>query len=657
LIDPSGRWRVHLVALAGYAACAVLFTWPLTPQLGTHLTGSPAGDTGVYVWNQWVFQHEVLQQAHFPYFTDKIFSLTGRANLSLHNYTAFQDLIALPLMGWLGVVATFNLVYLLMAVLTGYATFLLARHVSGRDAEAWLAGMLFAWSPVLVTRGTAHFSLVAAAPIPIFLLLLLRTTERQRIRDALALGATVAWAATADAYYAVYCIVIAGVFLVGRVLTIQWRGRDARSRVVPWTLDVLLFCVAGLVLSMLISGGWQFSIRGRVASIRSLYTPMLILTLLAISRVAWSCRTTVLQFDRSSALRVLRLATAAGIFAAALLSPVLYAVGVRIADDRWDFESVFWRSSPRGVDAVAFFLPNPNHPLAPEAIRAWLTPRPDAYFENVASLTFVALITIAVACWKGWRVPRLWGGLAVVFGAFALGPFVHIAGFNTHIPGPWALLRYVPVVGLARTPSRFSIIVMLMVTVLFGAALTWLGRRWPARRPLILATVAVLLTVELLPAPLTLHSAAVPRIYQRIAAAPQDVRVLELPFGIRDGTSSVGDFTARSQYFQTVHGKRLIGGYLSRVSRRRVDDTRRDNMLDALIWLSEGRELDASRWRSLVESGPGFIERANVGFVVIDRRRTTRAMREFANTAFELQLIDTDGDFELYAPRLSTAAF
>ena len=646
---------MHFFALAGYVACAVLFTWPLTPQLGTHLTGSPAGDTGVYVWNQWVFHHEVLEQGRFPYFTDKIFSLSGRANLSLHNYTAFQDLIALPLMGWLGVVTTFNLVYLLMAVLTGYATFLLARHVSGRDAEAWLAGMLFAWSPVLVTRGTAHFSLVAAAPIPVFLLLLLRTTERQRIRDALALGATVAWAATVDAYYAVYCIVIAGVFLVGRVLTIQWRSDDARSRVVPWTLDVLLFCVAGLVLSMAISGGWQFSIRGRVASLHSLYTPMLILTVLAASRVAWSCRTTVLHFDRTSALRVMRLAATAGIFAATLLSPVLYAVGIRIAGGRWDSESVFWRSSARGVDVAAFFLPNPNHPLAPGAIRAWLTPQPDAYFENVASLTFVALVIILIAWRAGWRIPRLWAWLAVVFGTLALGPFVHIAGFNTYIPGPWALLRYVPVVGLARTPSRFSIIVMLIVAVLFAAALAWLGRRWPSRRPLLLATIGVLLAVELLPAPLTLHSAAVPAIYRRVAVAPPDVRVLELPFGIRDGTSSVGDFTARSQYFQTMHGKRLIGGYLSRVSRRRVSDTRRDPMLDALIWLSEGHELDASRWRSLVEEAPAFVERANVAFVVIDRRRTTRAMREFATTAFALQLIDSDGDFELYAP-LATAS-
>ena len=104
-MSPSRPWRRHLAALCGYAAFAVVFTWPLASQLGTHLTGSPAGDTGVYVWNQWVFHHEVLKEGNFPYFTSRIFSLTGPANLSLHNYTAFQDLLALPLLGWLGVVA------------------------------------------------------------------------------------------------------------------------------------------------------------------------------------------------------------------------------------------------------------------------------------------------------------------------------------------------------------------------------------------------------------------------------------------------------------------------------------------------------------------------------------------------------------------------
>ena len=133
---PSSRRLRHLYALLGYAAISVVFTWPLVTHFGTHLTGSPAGDTGIYVWNQWVFQHELLENHRSPYFTDKIFSLSGRANLSLHNYTAFQDLAALPFINWRGVFATFNLVYLMMTVLTAYATFLLARQVTGATVEA-----------------------------------------------------------------------------------------------------------------------------------------------------------------------------------------------------------------------------------------------------------------------------------------------------------------------------------------------------------------------------------------------------------------------------------------------------------------------------------------------------------------------------------------
>ena len=649
-MNPSRPWRQHLLALCGYAAFAVIFTWPLAPQLGTHLTGSPAGDTGVYIWNQWVFHHEVLKEGNFPYFTSRIFSLTGPANLSLHNYTAFQDLLALPMLGWLGVVATFNVVFLLMTVLTGYGAFLLAKHVTGHNLESWLAGLLFAWSPVLATRGGAHFSLVAAAPLPIFLLVLLRAAERQRLRDAVALGAVVCWAATTDAYYAVFCVILSVLFTLAHVIRLQRLPARPRSRVVPWTLDVLLFCVAGLVLSMIISGGWQFTIRGRVAGVRSLYTPMLLLTLLACLRVAWAHRGTMFQVDRSAFLRFARLGAVGAMVAAVLLSPVLYAVGVRIADGRWDSEPIYWRSSPQGIDLAAYVLPNPNHPLVPQAVRQWLTPRPDAYFENVASLTFVALLTILGAWRAGWRIPRLWGGLALVFGVMALGPFVHVAGLNTYIPGPWAVLRYLPVIGLARTPGRFTIVLMLALAVLFAAALCWLGNRWPRHRTRLVTIVGALLVFELLPAPRPLYSATIPTVYRHVAAAPDDTRVLDLPSGVRDGTMSVGNFTARSQFFQTAHGKKLIGGYLSRVSKRRVRDIRLDPMMDALIWLGEGRALDASRWAALVDAGPAFVERAKIAYVVIDCERTSKANREFAILAFRLQFVEADGPFELYRP-------
>ena len=271
------NWRrgtgLHLAVLAGYVATALVFSWPLALHLSTDLTGPPDGDTGVYVWNQWVFQHEILVHRRLPFFTDSIFSMTQEANLSLHNYTAFQNLLALPLSGLLGVVATFNVVFLFMSVLTAYATFLLARHVTGRSAESWLAGLLFAWSPLLVTRGMGHFSLVAAAPLAIFLLVLMKADGHERFRDAAALGAVVAWAATTDAYYGVYCLLIGAAFLVARIFAIHGSPQSGRARAVRWAIDVLLLCAAGLVGAIAITGGWTSTIFGHAISAKGLYTP------------------------------------------------------------------------------------------------------------------------------------------------------------------------------------------------------------------------------------------------------------------------------------------------------------------------------------------------------------------------------------------------
>ncbi len=81
---------------------------------------------------------------------------------------------------------------------------------------------------------------------------------------------------------------------------------------------------------------------------------------------------------------------------------------------------------------------------------------------------------------------------------------------------------------------------------------------------------AIALAIELMPAPRALYSAEVPEVYKLITATTDEAgRVLELPTGMRDGTSSIGRFNPASQYFQTRHHRPMIGGYVSRVSRWR----------------------------------------------------------------------------------------
>ena len=642
--------RIHVAVLLGYAAVAIVFSWPLPLHLGTALTGGPGGDTGVYFWNQWVFHRELVDKGSFPYFTDTLFGPNQITDLSLHNYTTFADLIAVPLRTFLSVVTTFNVVYLLLMVLGGYATFLLAHHVTRDAAVAWIAGLVFGWSPIVVTRGTGHFSLIATAPLAIFLLLLLRADGHVRPRDAIALGVTIAWASMTDVYYAIFCLLIGAAFVVSQVVSIEARQGSAPNGTLTRTLNVVMVCLAVLIGAIAVSGGRDVTVAGIVVRARTLYTPVLVLTLVAAVQLARRFRLTVVDLTVADIRRCVRLTAIAGLVTAVLASPLLYAAAVRLAGGEFDTPRVFWRSSPPGIDLLALALPNPNHALTPEPIAQWLTSRPQAYIENVASLPYIALGILLLAWRAGWRPTRWWVGMSVTFGLLALGPFVHVGGLNTYVIGPWALLRYIPVVGFVHTPARFAVPLTLCFAILVADALRDLCRRHPQERRALLCAAGLLLAAELLPAPLTLYSAEIPPLYRRVAAAPPSTVLLEIPTGVRDGVSNLGDFSARTEFNQTSHGKTVIGGLLSRVPRRRVEEMLASPVTRALAMLSEKRTLSTDEEAALLQQGPAFIRENRIGFVVVDRTRTSPAFEALVVKAFHLRHVETNASVLLYVP-------
>jgi hypothetical protein len=287
---------------------------------------------------------------------------------------------------------------------------------------------------------------------------------------------------------------------------------------------------------------------------------------------------------------------------------------------------------------------------------AWLTGLPNGFAENVASVPWVAIGVIAVAAGvAGFRGVPGWWWFTGGFAWLSLGPFIHLAGFNTYVPTPWALLRYLPVLGAARMPTRLTILVMLGLSMLLALAVQHLRMR--SRHPAaIVAVTAALLVLELLPAPRAVSSAAVPAIYRLIAADPRPVRVLHLPVGLKDGLSNMGGFSTRYQYYQTVHEKPLIGGYLSRLPPGTIDSYEREPLLGALLHLSEGRALSPAETGSALEAAPEFVQRMNVGYVVVNTVHASPALIAFAGRAFALTSIATDGDDHLYRTELTPTA-
>lgn len=645
------EWAPRLGVVAGYVLVAVTFMWPLPLHLGSRLTGDPGGDTGVYVWNQWVFQTETATGGN-PLSTEKIFALSQRVDLSQHNYTAFLNLLALPVIPLVGVVAAFNLVLLAAMVLSALTAYALARLAfpAVTRLEAFAAGLAFAWSPVLVARTTGHVSLVAAAPLAAFLWCLIKADRTRATRYAALAGLAMAWAAFCDAYYAVFCVMMTGLYVLAQVLSI--RRREHLSRV-PWIwlLNVMILSMAGLVIGLAFGRGGRINVFGLAVSVRGLYTPVLVLTLLVTARLALTFRPRLESLSRGS--WVLKFAAIAGLACAGPLSPVLYGLGQRVADGRFVSPEILWRSSPRGVDLLALLHPNPNHALSRWLVGDAHAVSPTAFVEYTAAFSLVALAVIGVAVWRaGFRPKQGWWWLTAGFAALALGPFVMVAGVNTYVPGPWALLRYVPVISAARTPTRFAIVAALGVAILLAGALAALGARWPHRRRVLSGAVLALLVFELWPAPRPLHAGTYSPLSDVIAADPRPVRVLNLPFGVRDGTSSAGNFSARYQFEQTRHGKALIGGYLSRVSKRRLASmTSRYPELVPLLTLSEHGRLDAEARARLLSSGPAFVERANIGYVVIDGELASPELASLAVEALDLEPVATHGTRTLYRPR------
>jgi hypothetical protein len=652
---PAKSARPSVAALFGYVCVALVFAWPLPVHLADSLLGPIGGDTGVYVWNLWVFRHEIVEHGRFPFLTSEILALNSGTPLTLHNYTSLANILAFPLLPLIGTVATFNLLTIGSGVASAFTAFVFLRRLTRDSAAAWIGGLLFGFSPFMTARSTAHFSLVQAAALPAFALALDRLIDRPSQRRAAVAGALVAVAFLCDPYYAVYCLLMASYAAAWLVISVRRGVAHAVPAPFRVGIDIAIMCVAGLVCGVMIRGGGRFEFFGIRVSMTHLYTPMLVLTLLVLVRVWMALRPRFALMPEVLRPHI-RTALVAAATCALVLSPVLTVMAAHMGERQWMAPKALWRSSPAGLDVLAYLVPNPMSRWLGWIASDWVATGNGGFVENVAAIPWTATFAIAVALlYAGLRLPRYWVVFTSGAAVLSLGPFIALAGWQTHVPTPWSLLRYLPVIGATRMPARLSILVMLGAAVLLAFAVRALRER--STRPWLPSTIlASLLILELLPAPRELHPATAPSFYHLIAADPRPVRVLTLPFGLRDGTSSHGNFKASTQFFQTIHEKGLVGGYLSRLPSKGVEPYHRSYRLRVLMDLSARRPVSPERMERAIERSHLYPPRIDVGWVVIHTGLVSPQLVSYAKSAFDLEFVTAEAGQELYRTPLATGA-
>lgn len=558
--------RVHGLYIAFLTFLAVIWWWPLPVRLTTHVPGTPtwAFDEVSFLWNIWYFQHALLDLGRSPLYTTLIWHPVGM-KLVFYTYNFLHVALALPVYWATGnLPLASNVALLVETVAAGYGTFLLVRYVVRRrytgyplTAAAALAGLVFAFaSNRSVYAAQGHYNMLSSLALPLYALYLWQLLEHptwRNPRSALMAGLTFAVAAYADSTFAVF----------------------------------LAFLTA----------------------------------------IVWLVHPNLSRSTRLASIPVL--AGTAGV-AAVLWSPLLVPL-VREQLSQ-DYLLQGWGDSLRlSVDLLGFVTPTALHPLWgqpwPQALRA--VEEGTARFSDVNTV-FLGYATIALAllgAWRGGREARPWVWTAVVFAVLALGPVLQVNGrwqfdmdgIPVTVPMPFALLHYIPFVKGNRVPNRNGVVLMLALAVLVGYAAGWLLTR--LRRERWRWALTGLLTLAILGEhaafPLPLSDMRVPAVYARIAREPGDFTLLQIPLGWRNSFGVFGVERTQVQYYQTLHGKFMLGGNTSRAPRFKMEYFRRIPLFQAIAQVEFGADPPDDVMARAKALAPALMRLYNVRYLIL----------------------------------------
>ncbi len=208
----SGQRGAHLIAFFVYLALAVIFTLPASLHPTQALLGE-GGDNYQHSWRLWAFAKAVIH-GHNPFHSDLICYPFG-ANLVWATLDPLVGMLALPLSLSLGPVLTYNVSLILQLALGAFFARLLFLRVSQHPAAATIGGMIFGFSPFLLSHALAHLSLVTAFPIPLYVLALdkLLEAEKPSWKEGSLLGLALLLVALANYQYTVFCLMFTAVVL------------------------------------------------------------------------------------------------------------------------------------------------------------------------------------------------------------------------------------------------------------------------------------------------------------------------------------------------------------------------------------------------------------------------------------------------------------
>jgi hypothetical protein len=244
-----------------------------------------------------------------------------------------------------------------------------------------------------------------------------------------------------------------------------------------------------------------------------------------------------------------------------LIFPFLYPMLIELT------RSNYMKPSPAdsvwySADLVGFFIPSRIHPLFGEYVASLYEKFTSHISENTIYIGYTVIFLVGYYVLKHRKSlgeSKFWVVSSLFFFLLSLGPILHILGktnftvFNVTIPLPYLILYYIPPISITRVPSRLSIMLMLSLSVLTGYGIKEILHKI-SRKNIATILILSLILFEFVVFPCPTNKIDVPEFYKQISLESDNYAILEVPF--RD--------MSEYMYYQTIHEKKLVGGYLSR---------------------------------------------------------------------------------------------
>jgi hypothetical protein len=661
-----GTFRIHLAPLALLVAMSIAWTWPLARRLSDHIAGL-GGDNYSFLWNLW-WMRKALSAPELDFFQSRFLFSPFGVDLINHPHTALQGYISATALGGLSVIQAENLYIIVSVFLNAVCAYALAFDMVRDRRAALLAAIGFGGSPYIAAQLLGHFDLLTAWVIPLFAWCLRRSLRTGGVGPAVGCGLCAALAAYSAYYYVVYLAIFAVTYTLASWHAVHARKEPRAHRQWLFTTRLIIIGLMALDLFLIgviaLSGGNIIYIFDVAISMRTVQNPLLFLWLLVFAWVLTKWRIAI-WFRRPPADTFWRGAQALMITAAtfALVSLPLVVQAFRLAiSGRYVSQTYFWRSAPRGIDALAPIAGNPFHPLYGGAVSTFYE---DLGLDRIEAVGWIGVVPVIVllmgrGSWFDREEAQRWKVVLIVFAIWAVGPFLTLAGVDMGLPLPQALARFVPLVENARMPGRAMVCVYLALGVLMALRVAgWAGLKTstttdthtagmyvvPTFRSALDSRASVwlfivLLALDYLHAPIPLTRLDRPAVYEQLASIADSGAVIEVPFGIGDGLSiGRGSQERRVLYNATIHGHPLVGGYIGRMPPNVAHAYEAMPVVGNLLRLSSGEE-------EIEEDAPSALP---FRYLVLDTTSASPELIDYVRRTLDMDLITSADGKQLYA--------